>query len=195
MAGRASWAQPNLWIVALLFALVALAFAVSCVRRSIPGERLVVSVRLGVAWVLIAVIAVGMPVIPREAVVLPYCLSNLKQQALGMIMYAADYDDRFPLAPNWHDATMRYVKNEFHCPLATAKWSYAMNARASGLLSYDERLADLVLLFEANARLPNASGGPEWLAFRHDGGTNVATFDARVHARTREQAAALQWDP
>lgn len=31
------------------------------------------------------------------------CMSNLKQLGAGTILYAADYDDRFPMATRWND--------------------------------------------------------------------------------------------
>ena len=46
------------------------------------------------------------------------CMSNLKQTALGSLMYATDNDERLPLASNWADSTLRYVKGgkeEFRC--------------------------------------------------------------------------------
>ena len=55
------------------------------------------------------------------------CLSNMKQLAAGMIMYAQDYDDVFPDIwrdfgtpgyPGWAQRTYPYVKNDniFFCP-------------------------------------------------------------------------------
>ena len=42
----------------------------------------------------------------------PRSLSNVKQQVIGAIMYAADNDDRLPPAESWVDSTFPYVKND-----------------------------------------------------------------------------------
>ena len=52
--------------------------------------------------------------------------SNVRQQSLGIIMYAQDYDERFPLnaqypqsaASNWDKALFPYLKSAtvYHCP-------------------------------------------------------------------------------
>jgi len=46
------------------------------------------------------------------------CLSNLKQVAVGQIIYASDYDDHFPDRDVWMDTVFPYMKNErnYHCP-------------------------------------------------------------------------------
>jgi prepilin-type processing-associated H-X9-DG protein len=65
------------------------------------------------------------------------CLSNVKQLALGTIMYAGDNDDRLPDASHWRSAVMPYVKNAeiFRCPADTsgAASSYRLNPRLSRL--------------------------------------------------------------
>ncbi|MCB8931815.1 MAG: hypothetical protein M9921_02845 [Fimbriimonadaceae bacterium] len=128
------------------------------------------------------------------------CLSNIKQLGIGMALYAEDHDRRLPPADTWGTATLPYTEREFRCPSATSPWSYAMNSGASGLPVELEgaRLrgpSDLVLLFEADAQLRNASGGPEWLVFRHEGKTNVGFADTHVKAFTEEGAATLRWKP
>ncbi len=78
------------------------------------------------------------------------CLSNVKQMTLGMLFYAQDYDERFPItwstttptpghwyygptyyAQLWRDQIYPYVKNYqvFTCPSDTStERSYMMNA-------------------------------------------------------------------
>lgn len=58
------------------------------------------------------------------------CLSNVKQSSLGLIMYADDENDRFPLRDLWMDATLPYVKREeiWHCPsVPKGVYGYAFN--------------------------------------------------------------------
>ena len=62
------------------------------------------------------------------------CLSNLKQQALGEIVYAADHDDRFTTHRLWMDGIAPYVKLEgvFHDPeVPKGVYGYAFNAALS----------------------------------------------------------------
>ena len=62
------------------------------------------------------------------------CLSNLKQQASGLLQYADDHDDRFALRDGWMDGIAPYVKPEgvFHDPeLPKGAYGYAFNAALS----------------------------------------------------------------
>lgn len=123
------------------------------------------------------------------------CLSNVKQLGMGMAMYAADYDDHFPLASAWHTALKPYTKQEFHCPEATSAWSYAMNSSMSGANAQTIEAPELrVLLFDAEAALPNASGGREWLAPRHKlGRAIIGLADGSAKSYSAETAAQLAW--
>jgi phosphate/sulfate permease len=179
----------------LVAGLIAATFAV----RMSPTGRLVEGLKIGVAWLLFGCVALG---VTRGFVQRGHgstaCLSQVKQQATAMLMYAADFDDHFPLAESWHSACYPYVKVEFRCPLATSAWSYAMDSSMSSVLtgSVDEPERQ-VLLFEGNAALPNASGGREWLVFRH--GTSdpkAATLgfvDSHAKYLPPTKAAALKW--
>ena len=47
------------------------------------------------------------------------CMSNLKQQSLGVLMYVEDFDEKFPSAEKWMDKMgPKYIKDDsvFHCP-------------------------------------------------------------------------------
>jgi hypothetical protein len=46
------------------------------------------------------------------------CLSNTKQQGLGLLLYAQDYDDYLPRASEWMDLSYPYIKNKllYCCP-------------------------------------------------------------------------------
>jgi hypothetical protein len=79
----------------------------------------------------------------REAGRTSICLTNVKQMAMGMQMYAQDYDDRFPLATSWMDGTVPYSENGgvkdkavFQCPTVTAvqpnDFGYAYNSKLAG---------------------------------------------------------------
>lgn len=68
------------------------------------------------------------------------CLSNVKQQELGILMYAQDYDQYLPAANQWMDATSPYRHSELslHCPAAAQSTSdlygYAYNKGISARL-------------------------------------------------------------
>jgi prepilin-type processing-associated H-X9-DG protein len=72
---------------------------------------------------------------PRQAAEKTACLSNVKQLALGNIIYANDYDDKMPPSDHWKADIMPYVKKVeiFHCP--EDKRAGAISYRMSDLLS------------------------------------------------------------
>jgi prepilin-type processing-associated H-X9-DG protein len=105
------------------------------------------------------------------------CLSNVKQIGLGMAMYAADYNDRFPLESSWRDGVQAYVRNLsiMECPSSgLGQQSYDMAADMSGVETKTvPSPQDRVLLYEPD--LIQGTGGP------HNGGGNVGFVDG--HAR------------
>jgi len=91
--------------------------------------------------VVIAIIAILAAILfpvfaqAREKARQASCLSNGKQMALGLTMYAQDYDETFPRvwtanfgptggARDWKDDIQPYVKNRdvFKCPSKTMQW-------------------------------------------------------------------------
>ncbi len=114
------------------------------------------------------------------------CISNEKQIALAMIMFAGEHDGRLPDASRWTEEIMPYAKNEriLHCPEDTSKAgsSYGMNAALSGKkLDEIPNPSETVLLFETAHPGPSPSGGPgSVVAPRHPGGNNFAYADGHV---------------
>ena len=107
--------------------------------------------------VVIAIIAILAAILfpvfskAREKARQTSCLSNQKQIALGILMYAQDYDEQTPIAfftwdspPGppycWRDLLVPYVKNNqiYQCPSDGQKWvepingSYGINWNWSG---------------------------------------------------------------
>jgi hypothetical protein len=80
-------------------------------------------------------------------------------------MYAADYDERLPLAKDWMDVTEQYASNEriFHCPEERSRdrsrYGYAMNIAFAG-----KKRSDLdpkgLLAFDSAVLGRNAAGSP-----------------------------------
>jgi prepilin-type processing-associated H-X9-DG protein len=129
------------------------------------------------------------------------CLSNIKQLDLGMLMYAQDYDDHFPLPKSWNDGLMPYVKNEevFRCPSESNRTlpSYGMNWRLGKVKSSTLALPGrTVLLFDA---LPgkNQAGGQGLLPDppRHPNAQNIGFADGHAKSVAEDQIEALRWKP
>ncbi len=88
--------------------------------------------------VVIAIIAILAAILfpvfaqAREKARQTSCLSNAKQLGLGVMMYAQDYDEQYPMTANygmpsatrmiWSDMVVPYLKNKdiFKCPSAVA---------------------------------------------------------------------------
>jgi prepilin-type N-terminal cleavage/methylation domain-containing protein len=75
------------------------------------------------------------------------CMSNVKQLALGLMMYSQDYDEKFPFVrypqngtKTWDDQIFPYIKSDqvFMCPSAYYKntRAYAMNVWIAGWTNY-----------------------------------------------------------
>jgi len=134
----------------------------------------------------------------RESARKAECMSNLKQLALAVLMYANDYDERLPLAKNWSDGIYPYVKNRavFSCPdTPKLKSGYAYNRSLEGMNPSELANADsTVVLFESDKGW-NAAGGGELLPTqpRHLGDDVLAFADGHVAARSRASVRELQW--
>jgi len=127
------------------------------------------------------------------------CLSNLKQISLGVLMYAADYDEVHPMADNWSDAVMPYVKNNqiFICPSAAdqTQRSYAYNG---GLDQTSARVipqpALVAMAFDSQPGT-NLSGGQDLVVSRHNEGANFAFADGHAKWVKDTNQNTLAWDP
>ncbi len=105
------------------------------------------------------------------------CLSNLKQIGLGVMMYAQDYDERYPQAYNyttakfWRDTIQPYTKSTqvFICPSSsstdTLNGNYGANTRLFPFSTYSPNSISL-------AAVPSPSTGYMLL----DYGTYYASY-------------------
>lgn len=87
------------------------------------------------------------------------CLSNVKQQALGNVMYAADNDNRFPRRDYWMDDIAPYVKNPavFQDPeLPKGSYGYAFNG-ALDRAKEPKDATKVPLLYDSENPIRNAS--------------------------------------
>ena len=125
----------------------------------------------------------------RESARATSCLKNERQMALGIRMYAQDYDEQFPMSANWMDATAIYNKDEsvFHCPTAgrdAAVYGYAYNSAMKAKQSKDiDDPRTTLLLYDSSTLERNANdleGASEPQPGRHRNGNNEAWADGHA---------------
>lgn len=119
----------------------------------------------------------------KQAAKATACLSNVKQIALGVLMYSSDHNDMLPkTAAGWKASIMPYMKNErlFHCPEDNSgKVSYFMEPRVAG--------KSMTSIAAPQATALIVEGTPAKTAFRHNGRASVAFVDG--HAKILDPKA------
>jgi prepilin-type processing-associated H-X9-DG protein len=131
---------------------------------------------------------------PHKSAEKAICLSNMKNIALAIQMYAADNADMLPSADAWCYQVGGYTKNRgvFLCERSWGTPSaYAYNdALNRASLAHLSEPASLIAVFESNAGW-NAHGGPELLVKepRHLGGDNWGFADGHVSWVSRSDMA------
>jgi len=138
------------------------------------------------------------PIPPKQHPPHRMCLANVTSLALGVQMYLADNDDRFPPSSGWGDRLSDYVKSRdvHRCEKADEPAvGFAYNASLSGASLAD--IADpsqVVVIFEGE-RGWNAAGGPELLSDepRHFGGDNYGFADGHVEWIKRKKLPDGTW--
>ncbi len=98
---------------------------------------------------------------PLHAILKSSCLSNVKQSAIGLLLYAGDSDDRLPGRDEWMDRIVPYTKNEwiFLCPEAPrGMYGYAFNGALSQFDTKRLKAPDkTALIYESVNPIRNAS--------------------------------------
>ena len=129
------------------------------------------------------------------------CISNCKQLGFGMLQYAQDWDETLPPSSQWATAIEKQIPKAevWHCPAATLPYSYACSKEAGNLaLSNVYAPATTVLLFEMDATIKNASGGPQDIvkSRRHfSDGNNYGLMDGHVKWVSDRGVINLRWQP
>lgn len=128
------------------------------------------------------------------------CQSNLKQIALGVIMYEQDHDEKLPPTRTWMEAIYPYLKTEqiFTCPSLKPgeKYGYAFNSGASGKnVAVFSNPAQTVLIYETSVLKRNAFGMGENRANRHLDGANFAYVDGHVKWSAKTQTPSFKLKP
>ncbi len=180
--------------------------SVSLSRRQPGGPMAIVGVVLGCVAFLVSLVvgpivaAILFPVFARARAKAQQnsCLSNVKQLNLGMLMYASDYDDRWPYAGNWPDAILPYINNTqiYACP-SDGRTDGRSNKQTSGCSeSVSYTMSPAFNGFYAGFPYPPGTlppgetgvlfdgtqlgGGRDVAAYRHNGGLNVGYADGHV---------------
>ena len=163
--------------------------------------------------VVIAIIAILAAILfpvfakAREKARQTSCLSNQKQIALGLLMYAQDYDEKIPYpfwgwgTPpyTWRVVIDPYIKNTqiYQCPSdSTAYWlpvqgSYALNCNFFNFLNIPGQEWTLSpsigqIVCPSQTLLTSELANGDWpilpwnVAFRHNEGANVSFVDGHV---------------
>lgn len=126
------------------------------------------------------------------------CGNNISGLGELMLLYAGDYDEKFPTPSNWCDLLNKYTEmhpRSFRCIGGPAgRCNYAMNANVEKLGTSSP--PDMVLLFETQPGW-NQAGGPEVLTTdNHQGeGCNVLFVDLHVEFVTEQGLKYLRWKP
>ena len=128
------------------------------------------------------------------------CLANVKNLAIALNMYLADYNAP-PDPRRWCDQLLDYVKNKdvYRCPEARgSEYGYALNTGVGNVnrdaARYHGPAGDVVSIFESD-RGWNAHGGRELLPAqpRHLDGDNYGFLDGHARWFEREGADKLRW--
>ena len=88
----------------------------------------------------------------------------MRSLATGLLMYAQDYDETFPLSSSWMDGVAVYVRTglSLHCPTVFAQsqsdFGYAMNSDIGGLnMNLLPQPATTIGVFESTNLAKNAA--------------------------------------
>jgi len=117
------------------------------------------------------------------------CLSNVKQQVLGMAMYADDNDHVLPAIDLWMDKIHRYTKSDepFHDfdGVGPGEYGYAFRDSAGGLkVSNQPQPATFAIIFDSTLLTRNAHGETSTMPRpgRHSGLDTVGFLEGHAKA-------------
>lgn len=128
------------------------------------------------------------------------CRSNISQLCTALYIYSADNDDRLPPADEWFDlawGTYGKSKTPLRCTESKSPYTYAFNAYMDGILVTDlEDQSHTIVLFEIEARGPNAFGGSDSEAPpRHRGGNVYGMAECSTRWLKPDARATYKWKP
>ncbi len=121
------------------------------------------------------------------------CATNLHKLSNAAMMYAQDYDDKFPLAGSWSDVFASYEKDKkvFTCPAFKASGGYSLYGKLEGVsMTNITEPFSTPMLFDTNTGW-NSSAPIEEAVERHNGGYNCGFADGHVKLMNYEIPAGL----
>ena len=148
--------------------------------------------------VIVLLMGIMMPALAkvRQVSFRMVCATNMSGLAKAMLIYAKDYDNKFPAPSKWCDLLTE------HCEVAPVTFcckgapegpcNYAMNKNVEELGT--NAPPDMVLLFETQPGW-NQSGGPEILSTdNHQGdGCNIVFVDSHIEFVRTKDLKNLRW--
>jgi prepilin-type processing-associated H-X9-DG protein len=117
------------------------------------------------------------------------CLSNVKQLALGFILYINDYNDTFMKSGSNVVAKIHpYIKRDelWNCP-TTRKRAYSVNSKLYGV--------DFTKISQPTQTIMVYEGSNFHLDFRHQGKAAVGFADGHAKMIDATQLKSLRWNP
>jgi prepilin-type processing-associated H-X9-DG protein len=160
---------------------------------------IVVPVVAGV-FILPLMLAITLPAVARtrQIVFRMACATNMSGLGKAMLIYAGDYDEKFPTGSKWCDLLIEHAavdRRMFQCKgAAEGPCNYAINENVLKLGIAAP--PDMVLLFETGPGW-NQVGGPESLTTENhqDEGCNVLFVDNHVEFVRSQELDKLRWRP
>jgi len=160
---------------------------------------IVVPVVAGV-FVLPLLLGITLPALARTRQVAfrMVCTTNMSGLGKAMLIYANDYDDKYPTGSKWCDLLVEHAavdRRSFRCRgAAEGPCNYAMNENVAELGT--SAPPDMVLLFETHPGW-NQVGGPEILTTENhqDDGCNVLFVDGHVEFVKKNALNSRHWKP
>jgi prepilin-type processing-associated H-X9-DG protein len=124
------------------------------------------------------------------------CQSNLRQVNTALLMYCADWDDRYPLKAvpgGWDPPLQPYTRNSqlWVCPACPGELGYRHNDKLAGVKTSDVRRRNQTLTFwDAGANVQDFTPPAGTTSPRHSGSDNFAFADGHVIAAQPGQLQA-----
>ena len=185
---------------AIIFGMIALVKIKQASARLKGNGLAIVGICLPLVCVPIIAIMIGrlMPMLGRTEQLAHrmVCATHLSGLGKAMLVYANDYDDKFPTASDWCDLLMDKAavpEDFFRCNGASAgQCHFAMNEAVTDLGTDAPR--DMVLLFETDAGWNQAGGLDMLTTAHHQGeGCNVLFVNCRVEWVKASEIPQLRW--
>jgi prepilin-type processing-associated H-X9-DG protein len=189
-------------IPAIILAIVALV-RISKSQGQLKGNGLAIT-GLALPFIILPIIGILMGILmpalarARQVAYRQLCATNISILGKAMLIYAGDYDEKYPTSSKWCDLLIEctdVAEEQFRCKGAfEGPCNYAMNENAE--IDGTASPPDMVLLFETSPGW-NQVGGSEILTTDNHQreGCNILFADLHVEFVKTEDLANLRWTP